>query len=65
MSTYEAGSLLDEVQASWRAARLAPGLTKSERGLLLRDVVERLHKNNLKVRDLDKSKIWFGRYEGK
>lgn len=58
---FEAGSLYDEVQASWRAARLAPDLSGSERITLLRDAVERVHSEGLRVRDLDKSKFWFGR----
>ncbi|MEH0197588.1 calcium-binding protein, partial [Caulobacter sp. CCNWLY153] len=58
---FEAGSLHDEVQASWRAARLAPGLTPKDRTLLLRDAVERIHASGLRVRDVDKSQYWFGR----
>ena len=58
---FEAGSLYDEVQASWRAARLAPDLTPADRMLLLRDAVERVHGEGLRVKDLDKSIFWFGR----
>ena len=44
--------LLEEVQASIRAARFAPGLSDIERITLLRDAVYRLHKNNIKVNDV-------------
>jgi hypothetical protein len=60
---FEAGSLYDEVQASWRAARLAPDLTSAERYTLLRDSVERVHAQGLRVRDLDKSQFWFERHQ--
>ena len=36
------GYIMEDVQASVRAARLAPGLTRSERIQLIRDAVERL-----------------------
>lgn len=42
------GSLLDEVQASVRAAHRAPGLTQVERIQLLRDAAERVKLSNLR-----------------
>ena len=42
----------DEAQASIRAARFTPGLDTSERIMLLRDAIERLHKRGIKVRDI-------------
>ena len=44
--------VLDEVQASIRAARFAEGLSKSERIMLLRDAVERLRKDGRSIRDV-------------
>ena len=44
--------LLDEVQASIRAARFAPGLSNTERITLLRDAAERLRKNGQRLRDV-------------
>jgi hypothetical protein len=55
---FEAGSLNDEVQASWRAARLSPNLSRKERYDLLRDAVRRLKAEGVNVRDLDKSKFY-------
>lgn len=50
--SLEAGSVLDEVQASVRAARLTPGLTGTERITLLRDAAERLRAAGLRWRDV-------------
>lgn len=44
--------VLDEVQASIRAARFTDGLSQSERTMLLRDAIERLKKSGRKVRDV-------------
>ena len=44
--------LLDEVQASIRAARFAPGLSTQEREMLLRDAIERLRKDGRRIRDV-------------
>ena len=44
--------LLDEVQASIRAARFAPGLSKVERINLLRDAGERAQESNLRLKDI-------------
>jgi hypothetical protein len=52
------GSLMDEVQASYRAAALAPELTSTERYQLLRDAVRRVHEQGLRVGDLDKSRFY-------
>ena len=49
--------VLEEAQASIRAARFAPGLNETERFILLRDGVERLRRENIKVRDI-KDKLW-------
>ncbi len=49
--------LLEEVQASIRAARFAPDLPLTERILLLRDSVERLSKYGIKLRDV-RHKLW-------
>ena len=51
-SLFEEDELLDEVQASIRAARFAPGLTTKDRNLLLRDAIERLKKDGKKIRDV-------------
>ena len=45
-------SVLDEVQASIRAARFAPSLTTKERIMLLRDAITRLKKDGRKLRDI-------------
>lgn len=45
-------SVLDEVQASIRAARFANGLSQSERIMLLRDAIERLKGSGRKIRDV-------------
>ncbi|MBK7537716.1 MAG: hypothetical protein IPI49_20550 [Myxococcales bacterium] len=44
--------VLEEAQASIRAARFAPGLTMLERLTLIRDGVERLHKAGIRVSDV-------------
>jgi hypothetical protein len=49
--------LLEEVQASIRAARHAPGLTKIERTTLLRDAIARLNKSGIRIRDI-KDSLW-------
>ena len=43
---------LEEAQASIRAARFAPSLSSTERYTLLRDGITRLHKANIKVRQV-------------
>jgi hypothetical protein len=49
--------LLEEVQASIRAARFAPDLTNQERVTLIRDALERLQKAGLKIKEV-KHKLW-------
>lgn len=49
--------MLEEAQASIRAARFAPGLTSIERLTLIRDAVERLHKAGLRVADV-RDTLW-------
>ncbi len=49
--------ILEEVQASIRAARYAPNLTSTERVTLLRDAVSRLNNIGLRVRDI-KNDLW-------
>ncbi|AFZ38088.1 hypothetical protein Sta7437_4630 (plasmid) [Stanieria cyanosphaera PCC 7437] len=44
--------ILEEAQASIRAARFAPLLTSTERYTLLRDAIARLHKAGIKVRQI-------------
>jgi hypothetical protein len=44
--------ILDEVQASIRAARFTPDLSSQERYTLLRDAIERLRKDGRKIRDV-------------
>lgn len=44
--------LYDEIQASIRAARFTPGLTKTERICLIRDAGERAHKNGIRLRNI-------------
>jgi len=46
--------LLEEVQASIRAARFAPDLSLSERYDLIKDALYRLNKNSMKIRDVKK-----------
>ncbi len=43
---------LEEAQASIRAARFAPSLTKIERYILLRDGIARLKNQNLKIKQV-------------
>ena len=43
---------LDEAQASIRAGRFAPGLTKNERLILIRDGIMRLKNQGIKIRDV-------------
>lgn len=50
-------SALDEAQASIRAARFGKGLTRLERTRLLRDGINRLRKEGLKIRDV-RDKLW-------
>ena len=47
-----ARSVLDEVQASVRAARLTPNLSGAERITLLRDAAERLREAGIRWRDV-------------
>jgi hypothetical protein len=49
--------ILEEAQASIRAARFAPQLTRTERITLIRDAIERLHKVNLSIRQV-KEQLW-------
>ncbi len=49
--------LLEEVQASTRAARFAPELTTTERLTLIRDALERLQKAGLKIKEV-RGKLW-------
>ena len=51
------GSALDEAQASIRAARFGKDLTRLERIRLLRDGVNRLHRDGLKIRDV-RDRLW-------
>ena len=46
------GIALEECQASIRAARFAPGLTPIERYTLLRDAINRLKREGLKIREI-------------
>lgn len=50
-------TVLEEAQASIRAARFAPGLTQVERMTLIRDAVERLNREGLRTRDV-RSQLW-------
>lgn len=43
---------LEEAQASIRAARFAPELTRTERYTLLRDAIARLHNEGIRVRSV-------------
>jgi hypothetical protein len=49
--------VLEEAQASIRAGRFAPGLTRAERFTLLRDAVTRLSENGYRIRDV-RSQLW-------
>jgi len=55
--------LLEEVQASIRAARFAPELTKVERITLIRDALARLHKTGLSIR-MVKGQLWINELRG-
>lgn len=48
----QSDDLLEEVQASLRAARLTPDLSVSERITLARDGLQRLHRSNAKLREV-------------
>ena len=50
--SYPKNIALDEAQASIRAVRFAPGLTNSERTILLRDGIQRLINENILLRDV-------------
>ena len=50
-------NVLEETQASIRAARFAPGLTQTERITLLRDAVTRLRREEIRVREV-RGKLW-------
>ena len=50
--TITEDTILEEIQASIRAARFAPNLTNKERFNLLRDAGERAKKNNIKLKDI-------------
>lgn len=52
---FAPGSYLDEFQASYRAAKLAPDLTSTERYQLLKDSVRRLHSENITVKQFKAS----------
>ena len=49
--------MLDEIQASIRAARFAPELTKRERFVLLRDAAERAQKSGISLKHV-KDKLY-------
>jgi hypothetical protein len=49
--------LLEEVQASIRAARYAPDLNPTERFTLLKDAMERLQKSGISIKDV-KHQLW-------
>lgn len=55
--------LLEEVQASIRASMYGKGLTQVDKIMLLRDAVERLYNNDLKVADI-RGKIWLEPFQG-
>lgn len=44
--------VLEEVQASIRAAKFTPNLNSSERIVLYRDAVTRLRNNDIKLKDI-------------
>lgn len=54
--------ILEEAQASIRAARFAPNLTSVERYTLLRDAIERIQGAGLKIRDI-KNDLWINEHE--
>jgi hypothetical protein len=45
-------SLLEEAQASIRAARFAPDLSRQEKEVLLRDGIYRLNRNGISIREV-------------
>ena len=49
--------VLEEAQASIRAARFAPELSSTERTTLIRDAIERLQKSGQKIKDV-KDQLW-------
>ena len=49
---HSQNEILEEVQASIRAAVLAPGLTQTERITLAKDGLQRLHSTGRKLRDV-------------
>lgn len=53
----QADEVLDEIQASIRAARFAPELTKVERITLFRDAVERARDNGIVLKNI-KDKLY-------
>lgn len=53
----QSNAVLEEAQASIRAARFAEGLTGSERTILLRDGIERLRNAGYKIADV-KHELW-------
>ena len=53
----QSNSLLEEVQASIRAARFTPDLNYQERIDLIKDAIVRLKKANIKIKDI-KSKLY-------
>ena len=53
-SRFEPNDPLDEAQASIRAARFAPDLTRKERYLLLRDAIDRLSNRGIRIREVRK-----------
>jgi hypothetical protein len=55
----QAMAVLEEAQASIRAARFAPGLSRAERFTLLRDAVTRLRAQQIRVGDV-RSALWIG-----
>lgn len=55
--------LFEEVQASIRAAMYGQDLTMLDKIMLLRDAVERLHNNGLKVADI-RAKLWLEPFTG-
>ena len=50
-------NVLEEAQASIRAARFGKELNSTERITLIRDALERLHKENIKIKEV-KHKLW-------
>lgn len=50
-SEWEKDDVRDEAQASIRAARFTPGLTRKQREMLIRDAIERLHSKGYRLRD--------------